>query len=119
MDSIRTLASSAGPNLAVVWASRADADAPEAAAAAPEGDAAAAGDAASAAGDADPAAPAPDAKDAYYMNPPEINSAILSGLLVALIFLLIFVSGFMCLTRITAPETFEIMDSNDMKKKMQ
>lgn len=127
MDSIRTLARRDGAKLAVVWASRADADAPDAPAAdqpASEGDAAAAQDgvagADAPADDAAAEAPAPDAKeDTNAMKPPEINSAGLAGLLVALIFLLIFIPGFLCLTNITAPESFEIMDSNDVRKKMQ
>ncbi|CDF34666.1 unnamed protein product [Chondrus crispus] len=105
--------------MAVVWASRQDAGAADAAPA----DQPAAG--------ADPAKPdavngntadsasGADATKAHVMNPPEISSAGLSGLLVALIFLLIFVPGFLCLTRIASPETFDVMDSNDMKKKMQ
>lgn len=110
MESIRALSSRG--SLAVLWASRQDADA----AADADGAEPPAAEGDTAVGDV---AAAPDSKEANVMNPPEINSAALSGLLVALIFLLIFVPGFMCLTNITAPETFEIMDSNDMKKKMQ
>lgn len=106
MESIRVLSSRA--SLAVLWASREDADAaadadggaePPAA----EGDAATGDVAAAPEGDG---AAAPEGKQENVMNPPEIHSAGLAGLLVALIFLLIFVPGFLCLSNITAPETF-------------
>lgn len=85
---------------------------------------------------ADPAAPAqepvadgdadvaenPDAdKDVAdnVMRPPEINASQLAGLLVAFVFLLIFVPGFLCLSNIQPPQTFEAFDGADAKKKMQ
>lgn len=50
---------------------------------------------------------------------PEIETPQLVGLLVGLVFLLIFIPGFMCLSNIQPPQTFEAFDSNDAKKKMQ
>lgn len=52
-------------------------------------------------------------------RPPEINAAQLSGLLVAGAFLLMFIPGFLCLYNIQTPQTFAMLDSNEMKKKMQ
>lgn len=105
-----------GDRIAVVWASREEADAADAA---PADQPPADGDAAKPdPGTADDAVEK-DPKAENYMNRPEISSAGFAGLLVTFIFLLIFIPGFLCLTKITAPETFEIMDSNDMKKKMQ
>lgn len=54
-----------------------------------------------------------------YMRPPEISEAGLAGLLVAAIFLLVFIPGFLCLWRIQPPQTFEFGDSTDARKKMQ
>lgn len=57
--------------------------------------------------------------DSNGMRRPEISEAAFAGLLVAFTFLLIFIPGFMCLWRIQPPQTFEMFDSNDVKKKMQ
>lgn len=58
-------------------------------------------------------------QDEKTMTPPEITAAQLTGLLVAVMFLIIFIPGFLCLWRIQTPQTFAILDSNDMKKKIQ
>ena len=56
---------------------------------------------------------------AVGMNHPEINEAQIAGLLVTLIFLIIFIPGFMCLWNIQSPQTFEIFSSENLMKKMQ
>lgn len=53
------------------------------------------------------------------MRPPEITVAQLTGLLVGLVFLMIFIPGFLCLWRIQTPQTFAMLDSNDLQKKVQ
>lgn len=53
------------------------------------------------------------------MLPPDITAPQLAGLMVGFLFLAIFVPGFLCLWRIQTPQTFAILDSNDMKKKLQ
>lgn len=53
------------------------------------------------------------------MDPPEITVAGLTGLIVAGIFLAIFLPGFMCLWSIQTPQSFEATDRNDHHKKMQ
>lgn len=93
-------------------------------------DAADAADDADAAPGEDPEKPAADdAEDAEkpeeksteenVMQPPEIDASQLVGLLTAAVFLLIFVPGFVCLSRIQPPQTFEAFDGTDAKKKMQ
>lgn len=57
--------------------------------------------------------------DLLTMTEPDISSAQLSGLLVGAMFFIIFIPGFLCLWRIQTPQTFAILDSNDMKKKLQ
>lgn len=116
IDAIKSLASKHS-YMAVVWASRQDAGAADAAPA--DQPAAGADPAKPDAGDTADSASGADATKGYVMNPPEISAPGLAGLLVAFIFLLIFVPGFLCLTRIATPETFDVIDSNDMKKKMQ
>lgn len=53
------------------------------------------------------------------MLAPLIDAPQLAGLIVGFIFFLIFIPGFMCLWKIQTPQTFAILDSNDMKKKLQ
>lgn len=53
------------------------------------------------------------------MRRPEISEAGFAGLIVGFVFLMIFVPGFLCLWRIQTPQTFEIVEGNDVKKKMQ
>lgn len=57
--------------------------------------------------------------DLNAMLPLEIENAHFAGLLVGLVFLLIFIPGFLCLWNIQPPQTFEVFDSNDARKKMQ
>lgn len=114
---LRIAAKRAGNNVAVVFAMR-------------QGDAPAAGDAEPA--PKDPSADSPGGAtvdnqtadagpsvDANVLLPPYITPDQLAGLLVAAIFLIIFIPGFMCLWRIQTPQTFAMLDSNDMKKKIQ
>lgn len=53
------------------------------------------------------------------MLPPDITAPQLAGLMVGFMFLAIFIPGFLCLWRIQTPQTFAILDSSDMKKKLQ
>lgn len=57
--------------------------------------------------------------DGKTMNPPNVTADQLAALFVGFMFLLIFIPGFLCLWRIQTPQTFAILDSNDMKKKLQ
>lgn len=71
--------------------------------------------------DGNPAPPAQNSvsKNDNEMTAPEITSLQVTGLIVGFVFLLIFLSGFMCLWKIQPPQSFAIFDSNDLKKKMQ
>lgn len=53
------------------------------------------------------------------MNPPELSTAGLMGLLVTVILLIILAPGLFCLYSIEAPMTFDQMDKDEAKKKMQ
>lgn len=53
------------------------------------------------------------------MNAPELSTAGLTGLLVTALFLIIFIPGFLCLWNIQTPQTFEVVDGTDVRKKMQ
>ncbi|CAN8070436.1 unnamed protein product [Agarophyton chilense] len=108
--------------MAILWSSRiedgTDAVAPEAL---KEKDAVGEGDDANADTAADDVAPADDAaqkaKDAdstddstaysRKMYKPELTESQLAGLLVALVFIILFVPGFMCLWRIQPPQSFD------------
>lgn len=102
-------------NLAVIFTVHQDAGADqENPADPPEADAPAAGDS-----DTQDTNDTSSSQNEKTMNPPEISAPQLTGLLVAILFLIIFIPGFMCLWRIQTPQTFAILDSNDMKKKIQ
>lgn len=58
-------------------------------------------------------------KKKTHMDPPPITPGIAVGLIVAFILLLILMPGMMCLYNIQAPQSFEITDKDDAKKKMQ
>lgn len=124
---LHTLATRANSRLAILWTTREDAPASA-------GSAADSAPAEGAAAGANPATPKEGAegsdvansdahggaqKNLYRMNPPEITPPQVAGLIVVLVFLLLFIPGFMCLYSIQPPQSFQIFDSNDMKKKMQ
>lgn len=106
-QTLRTLAEKTSGKLAVIWTTREDT--PEEAAA-PDGQVDK--------NDDDSESLGAKASE-NSMNPPEINTAQLTGLLVVLIFLILFVPGFMCLWNIQPPQSFDVFDSNDVKKKLQ
>lgn len=73
---------------------------------------------------AEDGAPAPESAgivegEVNRMRKPEISTATLTGLLVGLTFLAIFIPGFLCLWNIKPPHTFETVEGSDPKKKMQ
>lgn len=111
-SALKALAERSNQKFAVLWTLR-----EEAAAAEPENNSTAAKED-SKAPDSDKAENA-KADAVNTMNRPEINDAQVAGLLVGLVFLLLFTSGFMCLWNIQPPQSFGIFDSNDVKKKMQ
>lgn len=53
------------------------------------------------------------------MNPPELSTAGLMGLLVGLVFLIILAPGLLCLYNIEAPYAFDHMDKDEANKKMK
>lgn len=58
-------------------------------------------------------------EDHKLPNEPPINSDQLAGLLVAGIFIAIFLPGFFCLWNIQTPQAFTTLDGSDLSKKNQ
>lgn len=119
MNAIHAISPRANGDLAILWTGR------EEAAAADDGDAKADDEGAEGVpkGDA-PQDPKDDGEGAKKpnesgMHKPEISEAGVAGLVVGFVFFALFVPGFMCLWNIQPPQTFEMIDSSDMKKKMQ
>ncbi len=58
-------------------------------------------------------------KKTTTMDPPQVSVGGIAGLLVGFVLLLILVPGLICLYKIESPQTFDTMDKDDAKKKMQ